>query len=268
MRALMGILLLPLLPAVAIAGLGPVTGPDTIEWKGLIWTVDANATAEVDGNGNLQISVGGDTGDPAADNWNVHADIGGLYSAADYERGVWFEFSFIDNGLLPDGNGNFAYGGGPRGYLDTWEENPNDGVMTEYMFQGGMYDGYADYYVNRSSYQSGNGWDPTDWFFPGGRSLGVHSFKALLKTGPTDADNTVDLYYDGVHMGTVSGRDAVPTYFQTAYLGVTSNGLTEGGPGYGVYTDFQHGVVPVPGAALLGFVGLACAGAVRRKLEA
>lgn len=258
--------------AVGLAAAQVVDGPGTIAWKGVTWTVDDNATAEVDVNGNLQISVGGDDGDPVADNWLVHTDVTGLFTSADYEAGAWVEFTFIDNGLQPDGSGGWSYGGGPRAFLDTNEEAADgDAGSREYMFQGGMYDGFSDYYVNTAVYDTtlatNPGYVPGDYnsgfgsdnrFFPGARATGVHSFRAVLTT-TTDA---VDLYFDGVYMGTVSGYDT-PTFFETAFLGVTSNGLNPGGPGYGVYTDFAWGVIPEPTSlALLGFVGLA---ALRRR---
>ncbi len=241
----------------------PVPGPGTIAWKGLTWTVDANATAEVNTDGNLEITVGNDTGDPAADNWNVHANLSSLFSPADYARGVWVEFSFLDAG--PNDQG--AFGGGPRAYLDTWEErnyeldSTTDDYNTEYMFQGGMYDGYADYYVNHATYVSGSGWNESNWYFPGGRTEGEHTFKALLD----GTAETVDLWYDGVYMGQLDGPASVPTLFETAYLGVTSNGLAPGDPGFGVYTDFQTGVVPAPAAVFAGMGLLGALGLRRRR---
>jgi hypothetical protein len=235
-------------------------GPGTINWKGIDWTVDVNATANVNTLGQLEIEVGGDTGDPQADNWNVHTALSSLFTSADYASGAWVEISFLDAG--PDNSGNF--GGGPRAYLDTWERPADDGKTREYMFQGGMYDGYSSYYVNTATYVAGEGWENKNWYSPGARVAGEHTFKALLNS----STDTVNLWYDGVWMGEVTGTD-VPTFFETAFLGVTSNGLEPGGPGFGVYTDFQHGVVPLPaavwgGLALLGTLG--AGRAVRRRL--
>lgn len=259
---------------IAVAGLASaqvVDGPGTIDWRGLTWTVDVNATAEVTPAGEMHISVGGDTGDPAYDNWNVHAAVDSLFTPADYALGAWIEFEFIDNGLQPDGEGGWKYGGGPRGYLDTHEENADgDPGSREYMFQGGMHDGFSDYYVNSAVYDTNantnpgydpndwnTGWTSSNWFYPGPRSAGIHTFRALLNS----TTDTVDLWYDGVHMGTLSGYDT-PNFFQTAFLGVTSNGLNPGGPGYGVYTDFRWGVIPEPASAVLMVLALA---ALRRR---
>jgi hypothetical protein len=231
--------------AVNCSWAAPVTGPGTIDWKGLTWTVDANAQAEVV-DGNLYIEVNGETADPAFDNWNVHANLPTL----DYTGGAWFKFAFLDSSFD-------SLGGGPRAYLDTWEGE------TEYMYQGGILPDYASYFTNYALF-SGT-WGPSSFFGAGDRATGEHSFTVEMT-----ADNEVNLYFDNILRGTIASAET-PSYFETAFLGITSDSWTTGSFGSGTYTDFAYGTgsapVPVPaavwllGSGLMGLIG------VRRKMR-
>lgn len=229
-----------------------IAGANTVDWKGLTWTIyGADTTAVVNVNGGLDITVlGGQSGDPGNDNWVLHSLLPATLTQA---NAPWVEFKIQD-----------AYAGdpdvgGPRGFVDTDINSWN----TETMWQGGIYAQYDHYYLNHNVYDApSGGWanDPNDWYTGPVRTAGEHTIKYGMRT-----DGRVDMWLDGVLGQTIQASPDC-TFFKRMYLGVTT---IPGTTLTATYNDLQWGTgysyVPEPASIVLLGLGLTVGGVRLRR---
>jgi len=239
----------------------PAAFADTVDWKGLAWTIrgDANS-AIVTPEGYLSISVlGGNSGDPGNDNWALYS-----HNFMPTTSSMWMEFTFTDPGVT-----GIA---GPRAYAEARGTAPFEMLM-----QGGAYHPNNPTYVNLNVWQDSQ-WKINNWNYPyANRPVGDHTFKVGL--GP---NGEIDLFYDGNLVEAYRYGQSysswngsayedvqftwIPNYLNYAYLGVTTETGTSATI---IYKDFQYGAsynpVPLPGTLLLLGSGLAGLGIWRRR---
>jgi hypothetical protein len=236
MKRSMGIFVLSIVAMLLANGFANAS---TVNWEGLTWGISgANTTAVVNGSGGLDVTVlGGQSGDPAPDNWVLNSLLPSNLTKA---NAPWVQFTFTD-----------AYAGdssvgGARGYVDT-EINSWD---TETMWQGGVLAGYRHYYLNHNVYDAPNGgWDndPNNWYTGSTRTAGEHTVLFGMKT-----NGDTDMWIDGV-LGQTIPASSNCTFFQRMYLGVdTSQGTTF----TATYNDFQYGTGYVPEPATMSLLAL------------
>lgn len=226
--------------AIALLSMFVGNGASAVTWEGLTWsTRGASTTAVVDGNGWLDVTVtGGQSGDPSPDNWAVTAL---LPSDMIQANAPWVKFTIVDTATSSS-----STVGGPRAYIDT-DQNPQ-----ETMLQGGMYQGYSNYWMNHNAYSYPlDDWTANDWWGTSSNTRVGGDHTVMFGMTTTGA---VNMLWDGVVRMSI-GPDPNFDKFERAYLGVS----VASGSFTGTYKSFEYGIgyVPEPSSiiALLGGMG-------------